>query len=311
MRVLITGGSGFVGSHVARRFLAQGLGVRILDLQPPAISHPRLDFVHGDVRDFAKVLNCLDGVDSVFHFAAKVSVPWCEANAAEGFSHNLGGTAAVVSALIAKNSQHAGQPTRLIFASSSAVYGDVGGPEYRQREGEPLPQPASFYAAQKRASEELIRDMYAMYTVPALSFRFFNVYGPGQADDSPYSGVISRFRRDILSGAGVRIFGDGTQSRDFIAVEDIAEACSQALVADPCRLRGQAVNLGSGQSISIAQLASEMFLVSGREVSIKFMERRPGDILHSCAEISAAKDLLGWTPQRELRLGIKSLFEIN
>lgn len=295
MRILITGGSGFIGTHLTRLLLSQGHQVCILDLKAPKHPpHSQLTWVPGDIRKPEDLRAALaQPVDFVFHLAAIVSVPECE-NDPEGSSRtNVEGTRNVADAIVASPRPR----TPLAFASSAAVYGDAckdGYPLYPLTEELETLEPISHYGRQKLASERLIRKLVKDRGLRALSLRFFNVFGEGQDPSSAYSGVITRFREAIRNGQEALLFNEGKNTRDFISVTDIARACGLALNSPASHLQGQAVNLCSGRSTSVTHLYQEMCLQAGAEPRFKLMPPREGDIVNSCGDPAQARKLLGF-----------------
>lgn len=292
MRILITGGSGFIGTHLTRLLLSQGHQVRILDLKAPQHPpHSQLTWVPGDIRKPEDLRAALaQPVDFVFHLAAIVSVPECE-NDPEGSARtNVEGTRNMADAILA--SPRPGTP--LVFASSAAIYGDACKDETPLKEDPEPFEPVSHYGRQKLESEILIRKYVLERGLRALSFRFFNVFGEGQDPSSPYSGVITRFREAIRNGQEALLFNEGKNTRDFISVTDIARACGLALHSPASHLQGQAVNLCSGRSTSVTHLYQEMCLQAGAEPRFKLMPPREGDILNSCGDPARARKLLGF-----------------
>ncbi len=292
MNILITGGSGFIGTHLTHLLLNQGHQVRILDLNAPQHPpHSRMTWVPGDIRKPEDLRAALaQPTDFAFHLAAIVSVPECENDPDGSARTNVEGARNMAEAILA--SPRPGTP--LVFASSAAVYGDAckdGSP--LSEDLEPL-EPVSHYGRQKLESEILIREYVRVRGMRALSFRFFNVFGEGQDPASPYSGVITRFREAIRNGLEALLFNEGKNTRDFIAVTDIARACRLALNSPMSELQGQAVNLCSGRSTSVTHLYQEMCYQAGAEPRFKLMPPREGDIVHSCGDPARARKILGF-----------------
>jgi dTDP-L-rhamnose 4-epimerase len=340
--VLITGGAGFIGSHLARHLLSAGYRVRVLDSlveqvhrggeRPPYLD-PEAELVVGDVRDRAAVDRALSGVDEVVHLAARVGVGQSMYEIAEYTSANVQGTGVLLEAL-------AGHPVRkLLVASSVSVYGeglyaggDGGRVEVRDRTraqleraqweplgpgGErlkPVPTPetkspslSSIYALGKFDQERMCLLFGAAYGLPTVALRFFNVYGRDQALSNPYTGVLPIFATRLLNGNPPLIFEDGYQRRDFVHVRDAVEACRLALATD--RVDGSAVNVASGRSVSVYELAEQLARVMGKD---RIGPRvtgiyRFGDIRHCFADISLARDALGFEPSVGLEQGMEDL----
>lgn len=296
--LLITGGSGFIGTHLCRTLLDAGHSITILDLVPTALSHPNLKYIQGDIRnpdDLKKTINT--DTDAVYHFAAIVSVPECEHKPEKSFETNLRGTQNILNRLV-ELKPHKTIP--LFFASSAAVYGDLCKPGHKLNETENLPKPLSFYGLHKYASEQSIRLYCETQGLRGLSFRFFNVYGPGQKADSPYSGVITIFQRAFETGSEVKLFNNGENSRDFIHVTEIARACSLALNVSPEKLDGSPINLCTGESVLIKDVFQKMSDALGKKIPFQNLPAREGDIQFSCGDASKAKTLLGFSTQNTI-----------
>ena len=300
---LITGGAGFIGTHLARRLIQQGRQVRVLDLVSPPDPVPDVQYLVGDVTRAQTLLPAMAGVDAVFHLAAIVSVPRCQEGPSESYLTNFTGTVNVLEAARGVGVA-TGRMPRFVMASSAAVYGDLGRENEPLRESLSLQAPLSFYGAQKLASEHAVLRYSRDLGLPALSFRFFNVFGAGQDASSPYSGVISLFAREASAKRPLRILGDGNQTRDFVAVEDLVEACTRVLDLNPSRLQGQAINLGMGKAIRIRELAEIMRRITRLEASIESGPARGGDVRHSLADVSEASALLGWKATVDLETGL-------
>lgn len=288
---LVTGGGGFIGSHIARALVRRGDRVRVLDNGfsggPERIADVRQDveWIDGDVRDTECLQRVLQGVEVVFHEAAIASVPRSIAEPELAHSSNLTGTLNVLVA-----AQRAGA-RRVVFASSSAVYGDL--PDSPKSETMPL-QPLSPYAAQKAASEYYLQIWHRLHGLETVALRYFNVFGPMQDPQSEYAAVIPKFITTVLSGGEPTIFGDGEQSRDFIFVENVVEA--NLLAAREPAAAGQILNVGSGASITLNQFIAHLSRITGREIHPVYAPPRPGDIRESVADISRLQAVLGYQP---------------
>lgn len=288
---LVTGGGGFIGSHIARALVRRGDRVRVLDNGfsggPERIADVRQDveWIDGDVRDTECLQRVLQGVEVVFHEAAIASVPRSIAEPELAHSSNLTGTLNVLVA-----AQRAGA-RRVVFASSSAVYGDLPGSP--KSETMPL-QPLSPYAAQKTASEYYLQIWHRLHGLETVALRYFNVFGPMQDPQSEYAAVIPKFITTVLSGGEPTIFGDGEQSRDFIFVENVVEA--NLLAAQKPAAAGQILNVGSGASITLNQFIAHLSRITGREIHPVYAAPRPGDIRESVADISRLQAVLGYQP---------------
>jgi dTDP-L-rhamnose 4-epimerase len=343
MKVLITGGAGFIGSHLADELISKGYRVRALDSLVPQVHgpdqkrpgylHPEVELHVGDVRDRAAVDRALEGVDVVYHFAAAVGVGQSMYEVASYTSINNMGTAVLMEALIQKPVK------RLVVASSMSIYGEglcrnARGEatlpvdrsreqlasaqwELRGAEGEPLtpvptpetkaPTLSSVYALGKYDQERMCLMLGAAYNIPTVALRFFNVYGTRQALSNPYTGVLAIFASRFLNGKQPLIFEDGLQQRDFVHVSDVARACRLALEVEAAA--GQVFNVGSGRACTVREVARQMSEIVGRsdlqpEITGKY---RVGDIRHCFADISKAERLLGYRPQVEFHAGLTEL----
>lgn len=296
-RILVTGGSGFIGTHLVRLLRDRGMHVRILDLAGTPSE---------DVLDPIALGSAITDADVVVHLAAKVSVPWCDAHPEESNRINVGGTRAVIEASLAQKRR-----PKVVFASSAAVYGGAGREGQAILESTPLPPPLSAYAAQKRESEEALRVAHAQHGLAALNLRFFNVYGEGQDPKSPYSGVITQFLDRIRAGKDLELHGGGMATRDFVSVHDLVRGIVSAIELDPARCQGQAVNLGTGHALTIralAEMLAELARERGMRVpKISAVSERAGDVPHSCASVALARELLAYRPERDLRIELGRL----
>jgi dTDP-L-rhamnose 4-epimerase len=342
--VLITGGAGFIGSHVADRLLELGYRVRVLDnldsqvhgenctLFPSYLS-PDVEPVRGDVRSARDVAAALEGVDAVFHFAANVGVGQSMYQIERYTDVNNRGTAVLLEGIL----RH--KVSKLVVASSMSVYGEG---QYRSRDGrlvspaprsidrlkeghweiqdhaghalEPMPTPEdkvtapqSVYALSKLDQETLCLLFGRAYGIPVAALRFFNVYGERQALSNPYTGVLAIFAARYLSGKPPLIFEDGQQRRDFVHVRDLARACVLALECEPAR--DVTLNIGSGKSYSVVEVAERLSRVLGcSAIAPQVTSRyRAGDIRHCFADISRATALLGYAPRIDLESGLAEL----
>ncbi len=341
-RVLITGGGGFIGSHLADELVAHGHRVRILDSFLPQV-HGQAQAVatclasdvevhRGDVRDAAAVARALDGIDAVFHFAAMVGVGQSMYQVDTYTSVNELGTAVLLQHLIDRPVE------KLVVASSMSIYGEgryrdtaghtldhverrladlkAGRWEPRAADGGPLtpvPTPedkppvlASVYALSKYAQERLCLMLGQAYGSDATALRFFNVYGPRQALSNPYTGVLAIFASRLLNGRPPLVFEDGRQRRDFVHVRDVARACR--LVLDSPNAAGRPINIGSGHSHTVLEIAERLARAIGRDIAPEVTGRfRAGDIRHCFADTTRARDLLGFEPAMALDDGLDEL----
>jgi len=342
-RILITGGAGFIGSHLADELLERGYRVRALDnlseqvhgpgAARPGYLSPEVELMEGDVRDPEAVRKALDGIDAVFHLAARVGVGQSMYEIERYTSVNNLGTAVLLEALIEKPVE------RLIVASSMSIYGEglfrdadgqlvAGGErdrdqlrahdwEVRDAQGRtltPLPTPetktptlSSVYALSKYDQERLCLMVGRAYNLPTVALRFFNVYGTRQALSNPYTGVLAIFASRLLNGNSPLIFEDGRQMRDFVHVSDVARACRLALEVEGAR--DQVLNIGSGRQYTVLEIARSMAGVLGRqgiepEVTGNY---RVGDIRHCFADITLARKVLGYEPAMPFEQGLIGL----
>jgi UDP-glucose 4-epimerase len=301
VRVLVTGGAGFIGSHLVERLLVEGHSVRVLDNlssgRTEGLPAEGYELVEGDVRDRAIVKASLDGVDQVFHLAALVSVPASTQAPVECYEVNLTGSLQVLEA-----SREAGVK-RIVLASSAAVYGDFLGPVSETTPAAPL----SPYAASKLGMEQAAKMFSDTFGLPTVCLRFFNVYGPRQAPDSQYAAVIPGFIQAGLVQEPMVIHGDGQQRRDFVFVSDAVEA--SILAATREQAEGTVVNIGGGGSVTIRDLADNLQRLIPEAPKATLGPVREGDIRYSEAELSRAHALLGYHPATTLERGLEATIE--
>jgi UDP-glucose 4-epimerase len=300
MRILVTGGTGFVGTHLCRELSKQGYTVTVFDLKPPAHTL--------DVRNFEQVQTVVRANDHVFHLAAIASMPYCQAHPIESYQTNVMGTANVLEAIRLENKNRK-EPIRLIFTSSSAVYGGLGKQGAKLSEKQNLREPLSFYAAQKLAAEHMIKNYCEHHAVPAMVFRPFNIYGLGQDLNSPYAGVMTLYLSALQKGLPLKVDGSGKQTRDFIHVDDVVGSLIATLKVPTSKFDAEPMNLGSGKSITIIELAKKMLAASGSKVKLERTPSRQGDVSHSCADIRKVSQALKWKPRIDLKTGLSTLFE--
>jgi UDP-glucose 4-epimerase len=304
-RVLITGGAGFIGSHLARALVAQGHAVRALDnLSSGRWSNlgdarPDVACIEADVRDASAVAQALQGVDWVLHQAAMVSVVASMADPLACDAINAQATATLF-----ELSRRAGV-SRINFAASAAAYGDR--PGLPKRECDPV-APLSPYASTKLYGELLCHVYTRSLGVPATPLRYFNVYGPRQDPNGPYAAVVSRFVDRMRQGRAPHIFGDGGQTRDFVYVGDVVRANLLALDIDAGAC-GSPVNIGTGRAVTLLDLVAALNEVFSSSLEPTFGPERPGDIRHSLADIGEAGRRLGYVPRTSLVDGLRALVE--
>ena len=300
MKCLVTGIGGFIGSHLAERLLREGHVVRGVDnflsgkRENLASFQDAIEFVEGDVRDRELVRRLTQGIDWVFHLAAMVSVPQSVEDPELAHDHNVGGTFNV---LLAAKEQRL---KKVVLASSAAVYGDDFEPPCVETA---LPNPLSPYALHKWNGEQYASLFYRIYGLHTVCLRFFNVFGPRQDFESPYGAAIPKLLEKILKGERPIIHGDGEQTRDFIHVDDVVSGLLLAAQA-PARASGQVFNLGYGRRLSINRLVEKMLELLGSDLRPVYGPARPGDVRHSQADVSRARQVLGFQPQGDALDGL-------
>jgi nucleoside-diphosphate-sugar epimerase len=306
-KVLVTGGAGFIGSHIVDRLVADGVETTVIDDMSSGkmenlakcTGKRNFHFVKGDIRDWIFLKNVVKDVDAVFHEAALVSVARSIKEPLLTNEINDAGTLNVL-----KAASDCGVK-RVVFASSASVYGNT---ECRRVDENVSVNPMSPYAVSKLAGEFYAKYFYSVRDLETVSLRCFNAYGPRQSLDprSSYSGVISIFINRLFLNSSPRIFGDGEQTRDFVFVEDIVEANMLALNSK--NAPGQVFNVGSGKSVSINQVAETLKQVLCRtSLENKYADMQPGDIRYSCADIGKARKMLRFEPRFSFDEGIREL----
>lgn len=286
----MTGGAGFVGSHLVDALLEQGWRVRVIDNlstgRQENLPAGEVEFVEADIRDYDAVARAVAGLEVVFHQAAVRSVPKSIDDPVPSISTNVDGTLNVVLAA------HRAGVSRLVYASSSTVYGALPGHVRRETDH---PRPISPYGVSKLAGEELARVWALVYGLPTVSLRYFNVFGPRQHPESKYSTVFPAFITALRSGRAAEVHGDGLQSRDFTYVENVVHANLLAAAADE-RASGEAVNVGCGETHTVLEVLGRVARALGVEPHSVFTAPRPGDVRHTQADLGKAADLLGYKP---------------
>ncbi len=306
VRVLVTGGAGFIGSHLSEALICLGAHVVVLDdlsggdrgnLAPFAgLAGHRLEFVEGSILDETTVTRCVAGCRFVFHQAALGSVPRSVQEPRLYHSVNVGGTLNVLEAARQAGIQ------RVVFAASSSAYGDT--PTLPKVESMP-PQPRSPYAAYKLAGEHLMRAWAYSYGLDTVALRYFNVFGPRQNANSAYAAVIAAFAKALRAGRPPVIYGDGEQSRDFTFVDNAVHANLLAARAKG-PLWGQVVNVACGQRVTVNELARLMGQTMGQpHLKAVYQTERPGDVKHSLADLSLAESVLGYRPIVDFAAGLE------
>jgi len=301
---LVTGGAGFIGSHIAATLLERGETVRIFDSLVTgreinlAALKGQAEYIQGDLRDGVVLKEAMRGVDVVFHQAAIASVPRSIADPTGSLEINVNGTQNVLLA-----ARDAGV-RRVVFASSSAIYGDA--PEFPKRE-DMYPAPLSPYALHKLTGEFLCSIFTRIYGLETIALRYFNVFGPRQDPASEYAAVIPRFLSLLSTGQRPVIFGDGEQTRDFVYVGDVVRA--NLLASTSSKAVGAVINIGAGKHTSlntVLRIARELL---GVQIEAEYRDGRPGDVRDSLADIQLAHRLLGFQPEIDLRTGLALTLE--
>lgn len=303
---LVTGGAGFIGSHLTERLLREGHRVRVLDNFSTgrrenlafAAGDPRLEVVEGDITDLATAGRAARGVEVVFHQAAMRSVPRSVDDPLGANENNVTGT---LNILIA--AREAGV-RRVVYASSSSVYGDR--PELPKREDQP-PAPVSPYAVSKLAGEYYCTVWSRLYAVETVGLRYFNVFGPRQDPTSQYAAVIPRFILWALRGEPLEVHGDGLQSRDFTYIDNVVEA--NLLAAKAPGVAGEMFNVGCGSRVTLLEIIRFLEGILGRKLDRVHTPLRPGDVPHTQADIAKAKRFLGYAPLVEIEAGFRRAVE--
>ena len=298
---LVTGGAGFIGSHIASALVAKGARVRIIDDLSTGYQENiseiggDVDFVHGSVADEKALRKAMEDVELVFHQAAIPSVPRSVENPRQTHIASVDST---FSLLVASQEK---KVRRIVYAASSSAYGDQ--PTLPKVENM-LPEPLSPYAVAKLVGEYYCQVFTRVYGLETVSLRYFNVFGPRQDPSSQYSGVISRFIAALLSGEQPVIYGDGEQSRDFTYIANVVEANLKA--AETPKGIGSIINVANGERITLKELLKEVQDLTGKtDVSVDYRPARAGDVLHSLADISRAREFLDFTPRVGLREGLQ------
>jgi len=304
---LVTGGAGFIGSHLVERLLADGARVRVLDnfstgaranlgFAPRFRRH--LEVLRGDIRNLSVVLRAARGARVIFHQAAMRSVPRSVKDPLGANANNVNGTLNVLEA-----ARRCRVP-RVVYASSSSVYGDR--PDLPKREDQ-SPAPVSPYAASKAAGEQYAAIWTRLYGVETVGLRYFNVFGPRQDPKSEYAAVIPRFILWGLSRRPLEIHGDGTQSRDFTYIDNVVEA--NILAAKAPAVPGEVFNVGCGRRVSLLEIVAKLEAIVGRRLERRHTPSRAGDVPHTLADVAKAKRLLGYVPLVDFDEGFRRTVE--
>jgi nucleoside-diphosphate-sugar epimerase len=305
-RILVTGGAGFIGSHIVEYLLNQARYVRVLDNFSTGkmenlthlLNNNGLEIIKGDIRDFDILMTAMKGVKWVFHQAALVSVPLSIKQPQISFDNNTLGTFNIFEAARRNNSI-----ARIVFASSAATYGDS--------KLLPLHEnlPCIFlspYALEKLYAEQLAALYYRLYEVSSVALRYFNVYGPRQDPKSQYSGAISKFIDNLMNGKEINIYGDGEQTRDFVYVNDVVRANVYAMKI--AKKGAHIFNVATGRSVTINQLVNLLQKILNTHIEPKHQKPREGDIYHSQADVTKLYEQLGWCSKWNLEQGLTELY---
>lgn len=293
MNVIILGGAGFIGKHLAKSLLNRGFFVTIFDNFSNSTKNSTTSLVNsgariieGDITNLQSIINATKKQDYVIHLAAKISVEDSIKNPSETFHINVEGTKNVLKAC---KENHI---TKLIVASSAAVYGESMKDTKLSEESKT--SPISPYGQSKAIMEQEIKKFAAKHEIKCVILRFFNVYGVGQSNE--YAGVITKFIKNIADDKPLEIFGTGMQTRDFVAVQDVVEAIHNAMINGQSKI----YNIASGKAITVKELAETMISLSNKKLDIKYLQAKEGDIMYSEADISLAKKELGYKPKHDL-----------
>lgn len=306
VRTLVTGGAGFIGSHLVRRLLNEGHRVRVVDNLSTGFRanldevSGDIEFVEGDLCDPATCQRVVDGIDLVFHVAALPSVPRSLENPIACHRNNVDATLFVLEA-----SRKAGV-RRVVYSSSSSVYGDTAVLP-KTEEVEPLPR--SPYATAKLAGEQYTLAYARAGLVEGVALRYFNVFGPRQDPNGPYAAVIPMFLRSAATGASVPLFGDGEQTRDFTFVANVVDANMLAGFGETERVNGWAVNVGAGGRSTLNELIAAVQTITGKRVIVERRPPRGGDVRDSMAGLTRTRRILGYEPQVSLPQGLGITWE--
>ncbi len=305
MQTLVTGGCGFIGSHLVEALLEAGHTVRVLDNLSTGHRKNldkvanRVEIHEGDVRDFDQVLACSEGVDCIFHEAALVSVFDSIERPIDNNDINITGALHVLEAARQQGVR------RVIVASSAAIYGNS---QALPKTECMLPDPESPYGVAKITDEYYFRSYARLHDLETVCLRYFNVFGPRQDPSSMYAGVISKFMQALEQNTTPYIFGDGQQSRDFVNVRDVVRANLAAMTSTSAG-QGEAINVGTGIQTSLLDLVNTLGRLSGKDFSPEIKPERPGDVRHSLADVSRARDLIDFTAEVTVEDGLAEMLK--
>ena len=301
MHFLVTGGAGFLGSALANRLHADGHRVSVLDDLSNGEQHrlhADIEFTQGDIDNIPLLWSLLHDVDCVYHLAARVSVAQSILHPRDYNRVNVGGTVSLMEAMRDTGVR------RVVFTSSGAIYGQQ--PHLPVREIDP-PHPDSPYAVSKWAAEQYVHTIGELWGLETVALRIFNAYGPNQSLPVSHAPVVPRFLQQTLTGGSVVLFGQGEQTRDFIYVDDVLEALVRTATAD--HINRRIINIGSGQETSIRELVDQVSRVAGRQINLISNPSKPGGVPRLVADISRARELLGFEPGISLQDGLRMTLE--
>lgn len=305
-RVLVTGGAGFIGSHLVRRLLAEGNEVRVIDNLSTGFHHNLsevmndIEFIEGDLCSEKDSIRAVSGVEVIFHQAAIPSVPRSILNPVKSITNNVIGTTVLLNAAVKAGTR------RVVYAASSSAYGNNDTPKKIESL---LPSPLSPYAVGKLTGEYLLQAFNNCYEIETVGTRYFNVFGERQDPTSHYSGVIAKFSKQLINNEQVVINGDGSVSRDFTYIKNVVEGNILAAFAEPSKVSGQVFNVACGGSITLKQLFQDLCAILAVDVIPTYGPTRKGDIRHSCADINKAKKAFGYKPVVSFKDGLKRTVE--
>lgn len=303
-RFLVTGGAGFIGSHIACALVKRGDFVRVLDNFSSGKEEnlkeagDKIDLIRGDIRDKNTCLKATEGIDFVLHQAALRSVPKSLQNPAEYNEVNIQGVLNMLEGALANRIKC------FVFASSSSIYGETT--KFPEKESD-LPRLISPYALSKLAGEHYCKIYSYNYGLNTVALRYFNVFGPRQSLDDEYAVVVPKFITCILDNQPPPIYGDGRQSRDFTYIENVVAA--NILGAEAANLKGEVLNVASGKDYSIIELVKILNKITGKNIKPVFLEKRPADVFRTLADLSRPRKILGYQPKIDFIGGLKKTIE--
>jgi len=301
MRYLITGAAGFLGTALANQLIQQGHSVRAVDdlsTGDPSKLSPEINFTRGDVNDRPKLWTLLQDIDCVYHLAARVVVPESVLYPREYNHVNVGGTVTLMEAMRDVGVR------RVVFASSGAIYGNQ---ETQPVSETAIPNPRSPYAVSKLSAEYYTHTIGALWGIETVCMRIFNTYGPGQQMPPTHPPVIPHFFKQAYQNGTLVLHGDGNQTRDYIFVDDVVQALTTSSTADG--INRLTINIGSGIETSIRDLAKQVIDITGKQPEIVYNIRNDGGPSRMCADLTLAKEKLGFKPRTPLYIGLKTVYD--